>query len=192
MRTFLNGPDKDCSRSVTVKKKEKKDYKEAEGEIKAELTGLEALSVAIYNEQSAFDFYTKLHDIIKNPSGKEKFEFLASDEKRHRELLEKHYTKITGGEEFHFDPNKVKTIRVKIKDNATAYEALDIGIKAEKEAYEFYSRSAEGSKDPEAEKMFLMLAGEEDKHYNVLMAEKQALTNQFYWFSLDTPGIMEY
>ncbi len=175
-----------------MKNKEKKVYKEAEGEIKAEVTGLEALCVAIYNEQSAFDFYTKLSDTIENPSGKEKFKFLASDEKRHRGLLEKYYTKISSGKEFPFDPNKVKTIQVEIKDNTAAYEALDIGIKAEKEAYEFYSRRAESSKDPEAKKMFSMLAGEEDKHYNVLMAEKQALIDQFYWFSLDTPGIMEY
>jgi rubrerythrin len=175
-----------------MKKKEKKVYKEAEGEIKAELTLVEALFMAIYNEQSAFDFYRRLSDTIKNPSGKEKFKFLASDEKRHRELLEKHYTKISGGKEFPFDPHKVKTIQVEVRNNTTASEALDLGIKAEKEAYEFYKKSAEGSKDPEAKKMFLMLAGEEDKHYNVLMAEKQALINQFYWFSLDTPGIMEY
>ncbi|KPK74615.1 MAG: hypothetical protein AMJ89_05810 [candidate division Zixibacteria bacterium SM23_73] len=175
-----------------MKKEEKKDYKEAEGEIKAEVTGLEALSLAIYNEQSAFDFYTRLSDTIKNPSGKEKFKFLASDEKRHRELLEKYYTKISSGKEFVFDPKKVKTIQVEIRNNTTASEALDIGIKAEKEAYEFYSRSAESSKDPEAKKMFLMLAGEEERHYNVLIAEKQALIDQFYWFSLDTPGIMEY
>jgi rubrerythrin len=175
-----------------MKKKEKKVYKEAEGKIKAEVTSLEALFAAIYNEQSAFDFYTKLSNAIKNPSGKEKFKFLASDEKRHRELLEKHYTKISGGQNFPFDPGKVKNIRVDVRDNTTAYEALDIGIKAEKEAYEFYTRSAESSKDREAKKTFLMLAGEEDKHYNVLMAEKQALIDQFYWFSLDTPGIMEY
>jgi len=174
-----------------MKKQEKKVYKEAEGEIKAEVSSLEALSIAIYNEQSAFDFYTKLSNTIKNPSGKEKFKFLASDEKRHRELLEKHYTKISGEKRFPFDPNKVKEIRVEIRDNTTAYEALDIGIKAEKEAYEFYNRSAESSKDREAKKMFLMLASEEDKHYNVLMAEKQALIDQFYWFGLDTPGIME-
>jgi rubrerythrin len=175
-----------------MKKEKKKVYKEAEGKIKAEVTSLEALCVAIYNEQSAFDFYTKLSDTIKNPSGKEKFKFLASDEKRHRELLKKYYTKISGGKEFSFDPDKVKTIQVEVKDNTTAYEALDIGIKAEEEAYEFYQRSAESSKDPETKKMFSMLAGEEDKHYNVLMAEKQALIDQFYWFSLDTPGMMEY
>jgi rubrerythrin len=175
-----------------MKKKEKKVYKEAEGEIKAEVSGLEALSLAIYNEQSAFDFYTKLSDIIKNPSGKEKFKFLASDEKRHRELLEKYYTQASGERKFPFDANKMKKIQVEVKDSTTAYEALDIGIKAEKEAYEFYTRSAESSKDLKAKKMFLMLAGEEDKHYNVLMAERQALIDQFYWFSLDTPGIMEY
>jgi len=175
-----------------MKEEEKEEYKEAEGQVKADLTVVEALSVAIYNEQSAFDFYTRLSDTIKNPSGKEKFKFLASDEKRHRELLEKHHTKISGGKKFPFDPDKVKTIQVEVRDNTTASEALDIGIKAEKEAYEFYRRNSEGSKDPEAKKMFLMLAGEEEKHYNVLMAEKQALTDQFYWFSLDTPGIMEY
>ncbi len=175
-----------------MKKDEKKYYKEAGGEIKAELTGLGALSIAIYNEQSAFDFYTKLSDTIKNPSGKEKFKFLASDEKRHRKLLEKHYSKIGGGKEFSFDPSKAKTIQIQVKDHTTASEALDIGIKAEKEAYEFYKRSAESSKDPEAKEMFSMLAGEEDKHYSVLMAEKQALMDQFYWFGLDTPGIMEY
>ena len=175
-----------------MKKEEKKIYKEAEGKVTAEVGSLEALSLAIYNEQSAFDFYTRLSDTIKNPSGKEKFTFLASDEKRHRELLEKYYTKISRGQKFPFDPNKVKIIQVEVKDNTAAYEALDIGIKAEKEAYEFYNRSAENSKDPEAKKMFLMLAGEEEKHYSVLMAEKQALIDQFYWFSLDTPGIMEY
>jgi rubrerythrin len=175
-----------------MEKKEKRVYKEAEGEIKKEVSGLEALSLAIYNEQSAFEFYVKLSDAIKNPSGKEKFKFLASDEKRHRELLEKYYTQVSGKQKFPFDSNKVKKIRVEVKDNTTAYEALDIGIKAEKEAYEFYKRSAESSKDPKAKKMFMMLAGEEDKHYNLLMAEKQALINQFYWFGLDTPGIMEY
>ena len=174
-----------------MKKQEKKVYKEAEGEITTEVSVLEALSLAIYNEQSAFDFYTKLSSTIKNPTGKEKFKFLASDEKRHRELLEKYYTKVSGGQGFHFDPNKVKEIHVEIRDNTTAYEALDIGIKAEKEAYDFYNRSAESSKDRDAKKMFLMLASEEDKHYNVLMAEKQALMDQFYWFGLDTPGIME-
>ena len=175
-----------------MKKKEKKTYKEAEGEITREVSELEALSLAIYNEQFAFDFYTKLSNTVKNPSGKEKFKLLASDEKRHRELLEKHYTKISGGQKFPFDPGRVKNIQVEVRDNTTAYEALDIGIKAEKEAYEFYTRSAENSKDREAKRMFFLLASEEDKHYNVLMAEKQALIDQFYWFSLDTPGIMEY
>ena len=175
-----------------MKEDKRKVYKEAEGKITPERSALEALSLAIYNEQSAFDFYTRLSAIIKNKSGKEKFKFLASDEKRHRELLEAHYKKITGGKDFPFDPGKVKTIQVEIRDNTTASEALDIGIKAEKEAYEFYSKSAEETKDPDAKKMFLMLAEQEDRHYNILTAEKQALTGQFYWFSLDTPGIMEY
>lgn len=170
----------------------KKIYKEAEGKIKPEAEALEALSLAIYNEQSAFDFYTKLSDTIKNRSGKEKFKFLAADEKRHRELLEGYYKKVSGGKEFPFDSANVKAIKVEVRDSTTASEALDMGIKAEKEAYEFYKTSAERSKDPDAKKMFLMLAEQEDRHFNLLMAERQALIDQFYWFSLDTPGMMEY
>ena len=175
-----------------MKEDKKKFYKEAEGKITPGMSALEALSVAIYNEQSAFDFYTKLSSIIKNQSGKEKFKFLASDEKRHRELLEGYYQKISGGKGFPFDPDKEKTVNVDVRDNTTASEALDIGIKAEKEAYEFYSKSAEETQDPDAKKMFLMLAEQEDRHFNILMAEKQALIGQFYWFSLDTPGMMEH
>lgn len=175
-----------------MNEEKKRVYREAEGKVGGEVTALDALATAIYNEQSAFDFYTGLSEIIKNESGKKKFEFLASDEKRHRELLEAHYKKTTGGNEFAFDPARVKTIKVEVRDNTSAAEALDIGIKAEKEAYEFYSRSANETRDPDARKMFLMLAEQEDRHYNLLTAEKQALTGQFYWFDVGTPGMMEY
>jgi rubrerythrin len=172
--------------------RKKRTYKEAEGEIAAGADALQALSVAIYNEQSAFDFYTKLSDLIKNESGKEKFKFLAADEKRHRKLLEGYYKKVSEGKDFLFDHTKVKTIQVEVRDNTSASEALDIGIKAEKEAFDFYTKSAKQSQDPDAQKMFLMLAEQEDRHFNLLMAEKQALIDQFYWFSLDTPGMMEH
>jgi rubrerythrin len=175
-----------------MKEDKKRIYREAEGKVGPEMTVLEALATAIYNEQSAFDFYTGLSGIIKNESGKKKFEFLASDEKRHRVLLEAHYKKTAGGKEFPFDPAKVKTIKVEVRDNTTAAEALDIGIKAEREAYDFYTKSAEETQDPDAKKMFLMLAEQEDRHYNLLTAEKQALTGQFYWFDVGTPGMMEY
>ena len=175
-----------------MKDEGKKEYREAGGKATPETTAMEALSLAIYNEQSAFDFYTKLSDLIKNDSGKQKFKFLADDERRHRKLLEDHYKKITAGTAFPFDPAKVKTIKVEVKDGTTASEALDIGIKAEKEAYEFYSKSATEAKDPEAKKMFLMLAEQEDRHYNLLTAEKQAVIGQFYWFDMGAPGMMEY
>ena len=175
-----------------MKKDKKRVYKEAEGDVGPEVTALVALATAIYNEQSAFDFYSRLAEIIKNESGKEKFEFLAADERRHRRLLEAYYKETAGGNEFPFEPAKVKTIKVEVRDNTTAAEALDIGIKAEKEAYEFYSKNAEDTEDPDAKKMFLMLAEQEDRHYNLLTAEKQALTGQFYWFDAGTPGMMEH
>ncbi len=175
-----------------MKEEKNKVFKEAEGKVTSQIAAEEALSIAIYNEESALDFYTRLSEVITNQSGKEKFRLLASDERRHRELLENYDKKLTDGEDFPFDPTKVRRIKVGVRDNTTAFEALDLGIKAEKEAYQFYIKSSEEAKDPEAKRMFLMLAEQEDRHYNILTAEKQALTGQFYWFSLDTPGIMEH
>jgi rubrerythrin len=175
-----------------MKEKKKNEYREASGKATPQTTALEALSLAIYNEQSAFDFYNQLSESIKNESGKRKFQFLAMDEQRHRSLLEEHYKKTTAGRKFDFDPSRVKVIRVEIRDSTTAAEALDIGIKAEREAYEFYSKCATDAVAPDAKKMFLMLAEQEDRHYNLLTAEKQAVIGQFYWFDLGTKGIMDY
>ena len=175
-----------------MKEKGKKTYKEAAGKIPEDMGSLEALSLAIYNEQSAYDLYNKISLIIQDPSGKEKFKFLASDEKRHRKILEDWYTKETQGKKFLFDPSCVKKIELEIKDQTTATEALDIAIQAEKSAYEFYKSAAQKTKDQDGKKMFESLASEEDGHYQKLFAEREALTGNFYWFSLDIPGIMEH
>jgi len=174
-----------------MKKKPKKVYPEGAEQLPVDANVLEALEIAIYNEQSAHDFYKNLSETIENPSGQERFKFLYLDEKRHRYLLEERYLKESGGKSFLFNPRKVKKVELKINDQASAKEALDIALEAEREAYNSYIKAASKAKDQQGKKMFESLASEEDKHYQVLMSEKQIIEGGFYWFSLDSSGFME-
>lgn len=174
-----------------MKEKKKKTFKEVSKPLPEDAGALDALEIAIYNEQSAHDFYENLSQTIENPSGKDRFRFLSLDEKRHRELLEQRYLRESDGKSFEFDLRKVKKIELKIYDQASAKEALDIALEAEREAYNSYIRAASQAKDPEGKKMFESLASEEDKHYQILMSERQMVEGGFYWFSLDTSGFME-
>ncbi|MCJ7508070.1 MAG: ferritin family protein [candidate division Zixibacteria bacterium] len=173
-------------------KKDKENHpSEARGQILEDMTPLEILESAIYDEQSACDFYSYLFNQIRNQSGKEKFKFLAEDEKRHRSILEKEYQKESKGRRFKFNPKKAKTIKVKVDSESSASSALDLAIQAERGAYKFYTRAAEKVKSQSSKNMFLRLAEEEDRHYNLLAAERQALSSNFYWYEYDVPGVME-
>ncbi len=174
-----------------MKNRPKKIYPEGSDQLPADAEALEALEIAIYNEQSAHDFYKNLSETIENPSGQERFKFLYLDEKRHRYLLEERYLKESGGKSFLFNPQKVKKVELKINDQASAKEALDIALEAEREAYNSYMKAASKAKDQQGKKMFESLASEEDKHYQILMSEKQIIEGGFYWFSLDSSGFME-
>ncbi len=164
---------------------------EASGQISENMTPLQILELAIYNEQSAYDFYLDLSSQIENQSGREKFGFLAQDEKRHKGLLEGQYQRESKGEKLGFDPKRVKYVKVKVDTQSSATDALDLAIQAEREAYKFYTQASQETKDQSGKSLFLKLAEDEDKHYNLLSAERQALSNNFYWYGYDVPGVME-
>jgi len=169
----------------------KKTFKEARGGIPGDMSPLQILEMGIYNEASARDFYLSVGETIKNISGKEKFENLANDEKRHREILEDWYKKESGGKDFPFDPEKVKKIKVEVKDHTSAFEAIDLALEAERQAYLFYTEAGKRTKDEKGREIFAKLAEEEDGHYQKLSAERNIIAGGFYWFSLDEAAPLE-
>ncbi len=169
----------------------KKKFEEAAGGISEDMGPLEILEMGIYNEVSAHDFYLSVAEKIDNVSGKEKFRFLANDEKRHREMLEGWYRKESGGKDFPFDPSKVKRIEVEVKDHTSAFAAIDLALEAERQAYLFYQEAGKRTNDEKGKELFQKLAEEEDGHYQKLSAERNALTGGFYWFSLDQAAPLE-
>lgn len=172
-------------------KQDEKIYIEASGHIWEEMGPREALTIAIYNEQAAYDFYSGLVGVIENEGGKIKFKFLADDEKRHRQLLEERYQKEGGGEKFVFDPSKAKKIEVKVDDQTGAIDAVELALEGEKAASEFYKQAAQNTRDKEGRRMFERLAEDEEGHYELLLAEREALLGGPFWFSEGEQRLME-
>lgn len=58
----------------------------------------EAVQLAIERERLAQAFYLRCASIVKDPGVKKMFEFLAAEEGKHRELLEREYDRFIAGE----------------------------------------------------------------------------------------------
>lgn len=151
------------------------------------------LAGAIYREIGARDFYRTIADAIKNPEGKKRFSHLSNDEEGHRLKLEGWYRKLY---EAPFVADKKESRKAEIKgvvvdEKTGAMAALDIAIKAEMKAEEFYAHQAETVSDPRLRDLLVQLAGEEHGHYELLSAERNALVGQFYWFDMDSTPFLE-
>ena len=53
----------------------------------------EALKIAIEREKSAYEFYKKASEIVKDPGARNMFSFLAEEEVKHIKMLEDEYDK---------------------------------------------------------------------------------------------------
>lgn len=152
-----------------------------------------ALEEAIYREIGAHNLYGAISSKIVNPHGKEKFRNIAEDEQRHREKLESWYRELFH-QPFRASREKIKDSEignVQLNRKAGAEEALDIAMDAEMRANEFYSTQAEKVENEDLKELYLTLAEEEEGHYNLLLAEKNALAGGFYWFDMDSTAFME-
>ena len=153
----------------------------------------QVMAGAICREIGARDFYRMLSNTIRNAEGKDKFHRLSVDEEGHRKKLESWYKK-TFNATFVADPKMLKEAEVKgmrVNGQPSALEALDIAIKAEMRAEEFYSSQAEAAAIPELRELLAKLASEEHGHYELLEAERNSITGGFYWFDIDSTSFLE-
>ena len=146
-----------------------------------------------YAEIGATNFYSKMAGKIENEEGSGKFAQLSEDEKGHRDTLKGWYSRLFETEfiESEEEINSSEIGDIQISGQAGAMEALDIAIEAESRANDFYLAEAEKAENPELKKMFESLAEQEKGHYDLLTAEKNALTGGFYWFDIDSSGFPE-
>jgi rubrerythrin len=153
----------------------------------------DVLAGAIHREIGARDFYRRVANEITNAEGKERFKKLSGDEEGHRKKLEAWFEKLFG-KRFVADPKLLEAAEIKgikLRKQAGAMEALDLAIKAEAAAEDFYAKQAAEVSTPELKDLLLKLSQEEHGHYELLTAERNALAGGMYWFDMDSTSFLE-
>ena len=150
---------------------------------------LEILKQAMESEKEGYEFYIQASAITKDPKGKEMFKYLARDETDHFKTLEDEYNRLKGGEGQgsntigHKQKEKGFLIdsSLLLKGDSGDLKALNIAMKIEEDAQEFYAKSAEKAKQSDVRDIFLKLSDMEKNHYNLLKYEHDSLIRSGFW-----------
>ena len=79
----------------------------------------------------------------------------------------------------------------KHKELKSEIEFLTLAIEAELATMKFYKESAAAEENKELKEILNNLSEEENSHYEILMAEKEALAGNYFWFSAGDTAPME-
>ncbi|NOZ26168.1 MAG: ferritin family protein [Nitrospirae bacterium] len=160
---------------------------------------MNAVQTAIKMEEDAIRFYSEASERTKHPFGKKMFQSFSLDEKRHLEML----TDILKGLDIEIREGRpeetVKSIFETLKSEmmerveATTDEinALKVALDMERNGYEYYKETAAGTSDEREKALFLRLAKEEEKHYNILQNTYAFLTDTGNWFMWEEHAIVD-
>jgi len=158
------------------------------------LTGFskeELILTALKNEEEAKKIYSTLAGGVKNAFLKERLNFLAGEEEKHRQFFEELYKKEFPGKEISL-PEKTPVPLPEVvitKETVALTEVLEMAMKAEMAAYEFYNSLADLYKEKtEIENMLHYIASMEMGHYRLLEIERQQ-AQRFEDFDIAWPMI---
>ncbi len=148
------------------------------------------------NEVDGYSFYNQLAGQTKNVEARKRLENLRDDEKRHKAILVDLYKKHVGEEigdlpKKGFGPLAGAFDKGKLKIFNSEMEYIALAIETELAATKFYKEGAIIAVDAEFRKILEELSDEEYSHYELLMAEKQALGGNYFWFSSSDTSPME-
>jgi len=127
------------------------------------------IGIAIDREIEACDFYTNLAGKVGDPTVRDTLDFLAAEERRHREFLERY-------RDGRYESDTLRVADVVDYKIAEYLEAPDIekdmdsaevylvAAHRELQSYRFYQALADLHPDGEAKDMLLRIASEEMKH----------------------------
>jgi len=138
------------------------------------LTALEALGIAIRAEQDAQDIYSELAARCEDPLVRRRFELLAAEEARHRELLEAKWRELAPEVELKIPPTRLpRGARTGGGGRRMSLlEVLDLALEEESRSREFYLRMEQETTDLSGKNMFRFLADLEYMHWLDLAQER--------------------
>ena len=156
----------------------------------------EILKTAIRGEEDGYKFYNILAEKAGNPIAKKKLEGLRDDEIRHKATLIEIFKKYVGGEVGEL-PEKGLSVLTEVfrkghvMELKNEMEFINLAIEAELAATKYYKEQRDLVDDKNFTEIFDKLADEEHHHYELLMAEREALTGNYNWFGYGD-GPMEH
>ncbi|MGB7063102.1 MAG: ferritin family protein [Candidatus Zixiibacteriota bacterium] len=147
---------------------------------------------AIKLEINGRGFFNHATEVTHNELGKKMFRKLAQDETEHLDSFGNLFTALTGGEEWRklVDPDEVKgdsnlidelNSRMKKGERASELEAISIGMELERNAVDFFEKSAREATDPKAREILEKICEEEKFHYELLQAQYDSVNNSGFW-----------
>jgi len=154
------------------------------------------LKAGIKGEEDGIMFYGLLAEKAANIDAKLRLEHLRDDEKRHRSVLSNLYRKHVGGEPTDLPEKGIGPLdkvfeKGKLKKLKSEMEYINLAIEAELAATNFYKVGKDMVEDTEFKDILHQLSEEEHSHYELLMAEREALAGNYFWFSTDSSSPME-
>ena len=152
------------------------------------LSIIEIIGLAVKNEDDAALFYTDFAQLIDNELVKAKFTSLAEEEKKHGKMLADFYMKLTKETT---PPPKVPDAARSADESRVEFtvdsieDLLNLAIKKEREASEFYRKAAEKSENNSGRRMLEYLARIELLHEAALKEELNAFLQDKQWYTED-------
>ena len=157
----------------------------------------ETLKKAIKAEEDGFRFYNAISKKVKNPDARIKLETLRDDEVRHNKTLRDIFHKHVGPD-IGALPEKGLSVLSDIfanddvAEDRTEIEYINMAIEAELAATRYYQSERDLIQNDEFKAIFDALAEEEHGHYELLMAEREALSGNYNWFGYDDSAPVEH
>jgi rubrerythrin len=154
------------------------------------------LKYAIKSEEIGKKFYGYLAEKASNKEAKKRLENLRDDEARHenifRDLYKKHVSKDIGElPEKGLDALASIFTKERLDKVNSEMEYISLAIEAEITTTRFYKEGVKVVEDKQFKDILHQLSEEENAHYEILMAEKEALAGNYFWFSADSTAPME-
>jgi len=149
-------------------------------------------------ETDAIRFYKGASRKTSHPFGKKMFESFTRDETRHLGML----NDIIKGLDIDLNvesPGNIRTVFSELRDQmmqrieATTdeKEAIKVALEMEKKGYNYYLKAADEAPEGQEKRLFEILSGEEEMHYQLLSNTYAFLEDTGNWFMWKELRIVE-
>lgn len=154
--------------------------------IDASSKSYEILAVAVRSEIDAAAIYRGLRDRVKNEVLRQKLQFLADEETRHKAILERLFADKFPDEALQIPAESPRLAKAAaVGETTSVLDLFKLAMAKEKEAEEYYKESKAGITDPGGRKILDYLARVERSHYFMLKSEIELLEKFPEYFDVE-------